>query len=399
MTKQFRLSLLISILTLSLSGLLFGCIPHPNHTQAQLDQIQQRGALRVGTLFGATTYIENEKGPSGLEYELAQQFADYLGVELVMVPAHHLTELSSKLKHNEIDLIASAITITEPRRAQFRFAPVYYQVSQKLVFKKGTPWPRDLNQLDGSLVVVGNSSHAYQLSQLKASHPDLTWQESKTDNSESLLLKVLAGEVDYTVVDSTLLDSMRRFYPELMIAFSVSQDDSIAWCLPKSDDDSLYALTIEFFSHVRANNVLAQLKHKYFSHINEFDYVDTRAFIRAANRTLPDYKPLFVKHGQTIDWKLLAAISYQESHWDPNAESYTGVQGLMMLTQTTASGLEVSDRLDPEQSISGGARYLEKMLLRIADKVPEIVTFKLDNSVTEADAEAVHPAAFVTVTE
>lgn len=357
---------------LMLFGLgIFGCTEVPPPEKSQLEQIQQRGTLRVGTLFGATTYTENESGPSGLEFDLAQRFAHYLGVELEMVPAHHLNVLIRKLNHNEIDLIASALTITDERQESIKFAPVYYQVSQKLVFKKGTPWPRDIDQLDGTLMVVAGSAHAAQLKRLKSQHPDLSWVESDTDNSESILLKVLAGEIEYTVVDSTLLDSMRRFYPELFIAFTLSEADDIAWGLPISDDDSLYALVLEHFSQLREDGTLAQIEHKYFGHIEQFDYVDTRAFIRASKRKLPKYKPLFVKYGNNIDWKLLAAISYQESHWNPNATSYTGVRGLMMLTLATADNLSIENRLDPEQSIAGGAKYLARILRRIPDKVPD----------------------------
>ena len=357
------------LLLLSLG--LFGCTPLPEISQTQLEQIQQRGTLRVGTLFGSTTYTESENGPAGLEFDLAKRFASYLNVELEMVPVHHIQELIRQLQHNEVDLVASGLTITQDRREWIKFASVYYQVSQKLVFKKGTPWPRDIDQLDGSLMVVANSSHAEQLKQLRTQHPHLNWSESDTDSSESLLLKVLAGEITYTVVDSTLLDSMRRYYPELFIAFSLSQADNIAWGFPESDDDSLFALAIEYFSLLREDNTLAQIEDKYFGHIDEFDYVDTRTFIRASKRKLPKYKPLFMKYGTTIDWKLLAAISYQESHWDPNATSFTGVRGLMMLTQATANGMDIDDRLDPEQSILGGARYFERTLRRLPEKVPE----------------------------
>lgn len=359
--------LCVTLLTIGLQA----CSPVPEEAKSQLEQIQSRGTLRVGTVFGAITYSENEQGPSGLEYDLAKQFADYLNVKLEIIPTHHLNELLRQLHYNEIDLIASAMTVTDSRAKQVRFAPIYYQVSQKLVFKKGTPWPRNISQLNGSLEVITGSSHAEKLAQLKTTHPELQWQESDTDNSESLLLKVHRGEIDYTIVDSPLLDAMRRYYPELFIGFTVSELDGVAWGLPQSDDDSLYALTIEFFSQLRANNTITELEHKYFSHINQFDYVDTRSFIRAAKYRLPKYKALFEKHAGTINWELLAAISYQESHWNPKATSYTGVRGLMMLTQATANIMKVKNRLDPEQSINGGARYLERILQRIPDKVPE----------------------------
>ena len=86
---------------------------------------------------------------------------------------------------------------------------------------------------------------------------------------------------------------------------------------------------------------------------------------------MPDLKPLFEKYAQEIDWRLLAAISYQESHWDAQATSPTGVRGLMMLTKNTAQSLGLTDRTDAEQSISGGARYLQDMMSKVPDTVPE----------------------------
>ena len=68
-----------------------------------------------------------------------------------------------------------------------------------------------------------------------------------------------------------------------------------------------------------------------------------------------------------IDWRLIAAIAYQESHWDPEAISPTGVRGMMMLTAHTADMMEVVDRHDARSSVLGGAHYY----LRVRSKVPE----------------------------
>ncbi|MCW2483266.1 membrane-bound lytic murein transglycosylase MltF, partial [Candidatus Symbiopectobacterium sp. NZEC135] len=125
------------------------------------------------------------------------------------------------------------------------------------------------------------------------------------------------------------------------------------------------------FSQTVEDGTLARLEEKYLGHVGEFDYVDTRTFLSAIDNTLPDLQPLFAKYASDIDWKLLAAISYQESHWNPLATSPTGVRGLMMLTRNTAESLNVTDRLDPEQSISGGARYLAHMMEKMPESIPE----------------------------
>lgn len=87
--------------------------------------------------------------------------------------------------------------------------------------------------------------------------------------------------------------------------------------------------------------------------------------------TLPALQPLFERYARDIDWKLLAAISYQESHWDPLATSATGLRGLMMLTRPTADSLGIGDRTNAEQSVRGGALYLSRMMQRVPDTISE----------------------------
>ncbi|HGS6999817.1 TPA: membrane-bound lytic murein transglycosylase MltF, partial [Klebsiella pneumoniae] len=106
-------------------------------------------------------------------------------------------------------------------------------------------------------------------------------------------------------------------------------------------------------------------------HGNDFDYVDTRTFLRAVENVLPDLQPMFEKYARQIDWRLLAAIAWQESHWDPQATSPTGVRGMMMLTRNTAQSLGLTDRTDAEQSVNGGMRYLQDMMNKVPDSVPK----------------------------
>ena len=110
---------------------------------------------------------------------------------------------------------------------------------------------------------------------------------------------------------------------------------------------------------------------KHYGHIEEFNYVDTRMFIQAIEQKLPKYQPLFEKYGQEVDWRLLAAISYQESHWEPHARSYTGVRGMMMLTLPTAKQMGIKSRLDAEQSIRGGAKYFKRLIGRMPARIPD----------------------------
>ncbi|MGB1262369.1 MAG: membrane-bound lytic murein transglycosylase MltF [Cognaticolwellia sp.] len=349
--------------------LLSACTPTVN--KANLQRIIDRGYVTVGTLYGNTSYYLDAEGPTGFEYELAKKYAEHLGVELKMMPSYNLNDLFRQLDNGEVDVLAAGLAMTDERRQHYHFSPSYNDVSLKLVFKQGNVRPRKLADLTGKLEVVAQSSHVESLSQLKLSHPELAWSTNPDLDSEELLLRVLEGKIDYTIADSNTLAMNRRYYPEISIGFTIRKAESLAWMVNKYSDNSILASLIEFFGQVHHNGVLLALDDKYYGHIEEFDYVDTRMFIKAIENKLPKYQPLFEKYGQEMDWRLLAAISYQESHWAPHARSYTGVRGMMMLTLPTAKQMGIKNRLDAEQSIRGGAKYFKQLIGRMPARVPE----------------------------
>ncbi len=341
------------------------------HASNELIKIRERGSIRVGTLYGQTSYYLGPSGPVGFEYELANAFAKFLGVKLEVVPSYHISELFPMLENGQVDILAGGFTITPERRNKFRFSPSYTLVSQKLVFKQGNKRPRKVSDLKGVLVVTSGSSHAETLNLMAKNNPDLTWAESAERDADELLQAVLDGEIDYTITDSNTLAINRRYYPDLSIGFTVANEMPNSWLLKKSDDDSLYALTIEFFGNWHKSGKLLALEDKYFGHVRKFNYVDTRLFIKAAKEVLPKYKALFQKYADDVDWRLLAAQSYQESLWDPKARSHTGVRGIMMLTLPTAKQMGIKSRLNAEQSIKGGAKYLNNLIKRIPDRIKQ----------------------------
>ena len=163
----------------------------------------------------------------------------------------------------------------------------------------------------------------------------------------------------------------QRIHPQVAVAFDISDEEPVMWYLNRNEDDSLYAAMLDFFSQSAEDGTLARLEEKYIGHVGSFDYVDTRTFLAAIDNVLPTLQEFFTQHARTMDWRLLAAVSYQESHWNPQATSPTGVRGLMMLTRATAEGLGVKDRLDPEESIAGGSLYLERLMTKLPESIPE----------------------------
>jgi membrane-bound lytic murein transglycosylase F len=347
---------------------------------ASFERVVQRGYITVGTLYGANSFYDQgsdiqtngiqSDAYAGFEYELAKQYADYLNVALKIVPSYSLDELFDKLNTGEVDLLAAGLSVTDQRLSLFNFAPSYAKVSQKLVFKQGNVRPREISDLTGTLMVTASSSHVENLNYLKKMNPNLTWVETSDFDGEELLAKLLNDEIDYTIVDSNTLATNRRYYPEISIGFTIQAAEPLAWMVSKNSDDAILASLVEFFGQVHHNGTLLALDDKYYGHIEQFNYVETRTFIKAVKTRLPEYQDIFEKYSQEIDWRLLAAISYQESHWKPHARSHTGVRGMMMLTLATAKQMGIKSRLDAEQSIRGGSKYFKRMIAKMPDRIP-----------------------------
>ncbi|TYK66381.1 membrane-bound lytic murein transglycosylase MltF [Colwellia echini] len=367
-TNEVLAKVAMILLAIFISSLLSGC--NKENEPTSLSRILERGYINVGTIFGPTNYHSTADGFEGFEYELAKKYAESLNVELRIIPSYSLDELFIKLNTGEVDVLAAGLSITEKRLQRFRFAPTYQSITQKLVFKQGNIRPREVKDLTGKLMVMTGSSYVENLEKLKQSYNPLNWQETADFDSEELLAKVLNDEIDYTIIDSHSLAINRRYYPEISIGFSIKEPEKLAWMVSKNSQDDLLSSLVEFFGVVHHDGTLLALDDKYYGHIEQFNYVETRTFIKAVSDTLPQYQPLFEKYSQDIDWRLLAAISYQESHWNPKARSYTGVRGMMMLTLNTAKQMGIKSRLDTEQSIQGGAKYFKRMIAKMPDRIP-----------------------------
>ncbi|PHS23081.1 MAG: membrane-bound lytic murein transglycosylase MltF [Methylophaga sp.] len=359
----------ISLLLVSL-GFLIACgeaVPH-------LEEIRERGELRVLTRYGPTTYYVKGEELAGFEYELAKRFAEHLNVKLKIIVPDNLGDMLNLIEQGKADIAAAGLTITPDRQDIIRFGPVYQQVTQQLVYRLGTKKPKNLTALgDGQLEVVAVSSHVEQLKSLREEIPSLTWTENTEIDSSGLLELVQLELIDFTIADSNEVAANQIKFAELRVAFNISDPQPLAWAMPFAEDGTLASEMDKFFDQLDESGDLSRLKEKYYGHIRHFDYLDTRAIERRILTRLPKYQTLFEQAGEkfNIDWRLLAAMSYQESHWDPNAVSPTGVRGLMMLTQNTAKLMNVADREDPAQSIAGGAAYLASMIKRLPERIVE----------------------------
>ncbi|MCW8883815.1 MAG: membrane-bound lytic murein transglycosylase MltF [Motiliproteus sp.] len=359
-----------------LVGLVLFCIPilASYNDATRLDIIKQQGVLKVATRLSPSTYFIADEKPSGFEYELAKLYATYLGVELQVDVVSELDQLYESLRLNNAHIAAAGLTQTDARNQRFDFSPPYLNSQTHVVYlsKKGRKVPKSYAELDsGSLQVVANSSHAELLRNLD---PDLpVWVADPDVEVLDLMEAVHEGRLEYTLVDSADFASNSAFFPRMKIAFSFSDPQPIAWMLKKGGDGSLKRSLEKFFSIPHIKNEITRLENTYFSNNQHLNLVDNLTFQKHLEQRLEPLRPLFDKAAADtgLSWEFIAAISYQESHWNPNAVSPTGVRGLMMLTRRTAKEMGVTKRTDPEQSIMGGAHYFLKQRKRIPERIQE----------------------------
>jgi membrane-bound lytic murein transglycosylase F len=340
----------------------------------RLEQVKQRGTLVMLTRNGASSYFIGPDGGTGPEYDLAKAFADHLGVKLKVKVADAFADLGSMLLQGRGDLIAANLTRTPARERLFNFGPDYDQVETIVVYRRGNPRPRELADLVGlRLAVIAGSSYEDYLLEARRTLPDLKWASARSMGMEGLLLQVAENKLDATLVDSNIFKINSQFYPRLKAGFTLAEKQPQAWAFAPGDDKSLVQAATSFFSAIREDGTLAAIKQHYFNRDSKLNRVSMFQFMKQVRKRLPPLLPVFqeVASAHDIDWRLLAAIGYQESHWDPQAESGTGVRGVMMLTQRTAKQLGIKNRLDPQQSIEGGARYYKRMLRRIPARIPK----------------------------
>ncbi|MGL6162309.1 membrane-bound lytic murein transglycosylase MltF [Microbulbifer sp.] len=337
-----------------------------------LERIKTSGKLVVLSQNGPTTYYEDASGAhTGFEYGMLEAFADELGVKLIIRDVHDLNQMFARLKNPEegAHLAAAGLTVTPERREQVRFTPSYFEIRQQVIYRLGEDRPRKVSDLEEKKVaVIAGSAHAEEMRKLSRRYPGLEWEEISDVDTMELVEMVNEGKFHYAVVDSNAYAVHRGLYPNTHVAFNLTQFQPVAWAFPNSDDDSLYHAARLFMLRANTNGLVAELREQFFGHVSKLNPGGAQAFAKSSRKRLPRWRETMqeVAEKYDLDWHLLAALSYQESHWNPRAKSPTGVRGLMMLTRNTARELGVN-RLDPTESIEGGARYF----IKVRDKIPE----------------------------
>ncbi len=338
-----------------------------------LQQIRQRGELRVVTLNAPTSYYLGAHGPQGFEYRLANAFAQQLQVALVIEPVADAAAMRAALSHGRADIAAAQISADAQWLRVGLPTANYEQVAQLVVQVRGKPRPRDVTGLGDCRVMVRADSPQLELLRSIRDNgiPDLSWTVLTSTQAGPLEL-LDSGAADFAVVDANEFEFEQHLYPETVVAFALPDTRPLQWIVRAGAAD-LAAAANEFFGEAKASGLMARIEQDAGRESREFDYEEAHRLQAEIATRLPELQALFEQAAQAtgLDWRLLAAVGYQESRWQMQAVSSEGALGVMMLTTDAASAVGVTDRTDLQQNILGGARYLAQVIDTIPDRIAE----------------------------
>lgn len=338
-----------------------------------LEAIKDRGELVVITRNSPTCFYVGPHGPAGFEHDLARAFADHLGVRLRPLIIEEEAEMIEALRVGKADIIAAGVPIGQYANRLVALGPGYLDVQHQVIGHRNDEKLKNIEALSGKMIwMTGNSARLETIKKHKSDGLDLNWTILSDYSSDELLQMVWNRSLPLTMVESHTLSTHRRFYPELVVHFSMGAPKKLAWAI-NPHNRHLQREAKKWFALTSTKKQLNGLVDHYFSHLEEFDYVDLARYRRRIYQRLPKYEAHFKTAAQKygFDWHLVAAQSYQESHWNPKAKSFTGVRGIMMLTQDTAKTMGLKNRLAAKEGIFAGTRYLASLHELVGEEVPE----------------------------
>jgi len=364
---------------LALAGLLIitatvSCQPAPAEPvpMSALESILKAGEITVITWNTTHCYYRYDGRPMGFEYDLAKAFADYLGVRLKVHVADSWEGMIPALADNPRAFIAAGLTVTPGRSDQVAFSDGYLTIQQHIITNRYERQVKTPGDLDGKTVQVrSGTSYQHRLEQLRGEGIDVRIVPRDNIPTDELIRLVSEGKIELTVADSHIARLNRLYYPNAVVGGTISDEQILAWAVQKNAPALLGQIN-RFLKKIRESGWLKTVYDRYYGVAAEFDYPALLTFHRNINRRLKRYRPIIrqAASANQFDWRLIAAQIYQESHFNPKAESHAGAQGLMQLTPDTAKSFGLSDPLDPEQNIGAGVRHLRELYDHY-DKAPD----------------------------
>ncbi len=345
-----------------------------DRTTGDLDSVRARGSLRVITLNNPVHYFLYRGRQMGFDYEIAGLAAKKLGVrlELVVPPSRDL--VFEWLLEGRGDLIASTLTATPERRETLAFSRPYLFVEELAVRRaRAVEKVASVYELRGRSIHAWKSSSHYQTLQrwIPEVGPFTIEPIPEDMEYEEILDRVGSGEYRLAVVDSLVLEAELPHRDDVEAAFSLSagRPQPIAFAL-RPGNPRLKEFLDDFVSEIVGSLELNDARDRYFRRSRGLDRARARK-VPGGGRLSP-YDEILMRQSKRygLDWRLMAAQAYQESLFDPDAESWAGARGLFQLLPSTGLELGFEDLSDPDAGIQAGIRYMHQILERLEPRVP-----------------------------
>ncbi|MCH8567005.1 MAG: transporter substrate-binding domain-containing protein [Balneolales bacterium] len=338
------------------------------------DQILERGVIRAITSYSPVSYFIYRGLPMGYEYELINIFASRYDLDVEMIVARDFDHMLEMLKNGEGDLIAYGLTITRDRREQVEFSIPLNTTRQVLVQRKPEGWrqmrlheiegvlirsPQDL--ADKEIMVRRASSYLDRLENLQDEiGQNIEVIEAQSGiTTEELIQMVAEREIEFTVSDENIARLNRAFFPNLDINTELSLPQQTAWAIRKSSPNLLNEIN-EWLESYQRDSEYYVIYNKYFENTRAFRARLSSPLLFSQSGNVSIYDDLIKENAERLgwDWKLLAALIFQESQFNPDARSWAGATGLMQLMPRTAAAYGAVNTNDPRQSIEAGTSFL-----------------------------------------
>lgn len=353
--------------------------------KSELNRIMSSGKLRAVVDYNSTNYFIYRGRPMGFKYELLQHLAKDMGLKLEIAVSNNMEETFEGLKNKRYDLVAKNLTVTKKRHEIMDFTIPLEQTRQVLVQRRPKGWQQlSASALEDSLIrnqldlagktihVQKNTSYYRRLVNLSDEiGAEINIIQDTIYGVEQLVGMVSSGEIDYTVCDENVAKVNQFYFSNLDIATPVSFPQNIAWAIRSNSPEWKNYLN-NWIKNFRKTSEFAVLYRKYFeASRSSISIIDSYHSIAAGQISPYDdlIKKISKRYG--IDWRLTAAVIYQESKFNAEAISWAGAYGLMQVMPESADLFRIHDYEEPDKNIEVGVRMLKWLDDNFKKEIPD----------------------------
>ncbi len=354
------------------------------------DEYKLPDTLRIGTLYGATSYFNYKGEEMGYEYELVNKFAQDKDIAIKTNVSENMESMLDMLQSNQIDLIAYQV----PRNSEYNTDDIIYcgieNITHQVLVqpKNSKTLITDVTQLIGTdIYIQRNSKYESRLQNLNnelGGGINIHTTLSDTLVTEDILNLVATDSIPLTIIDWDLAKLNISNYKNIDTSLEVSFPQRSSWVV--SSDNALLADSITAWSEqVKTAKSTMKIMQRYFQ-LSRTDNSDSTSIKEEASKyfgrislnsqhTISPSDSLFRKYAKELgwDWRLLAAQAFSESQFDTTATSWAGAKGLMQLMPSTARAFGLTDEnmANPEENLRAATAYIKSLDRALYKRVPD----------------------------